>query len=401
MLMAIVNLKQAYAGTFDPNTLCQIANWRPIKSRNIMITTIVVNYKSHPLTIRAVHSVNGDMPNGQIIVVDNSEDTQEALALEAGLPEGVELYVSQQNIGFGRACNLAFEKAKHEWIFLLNPDASVLPGCLEKLQSFLISKPSVGAVSPLSYWDHACTWYLPPGQMPSPAIDFAVNLAMRFPKLGVKASVGFRAWALRRLRSNTATKLNMLSGGHIFLRRSAIAAAGGLFDNNIFMYFEDTDLCRRLKSAGYDLYLLPTAQAIHSWQCQPGKAHLSEASRRYYQQKHFPSSRWHVAQSFLERRFPVQLSPSVDLGVLTEPPRLKVPQGLQSGWILEGSPHPLMLPGAYLVGKGPTATFSQEVWPLLGEGNYWIQLSPANDLISPKEILRYSFRIPSLNGAVQ
>jgi GT2 family glycosyltransferase len=365
-----------------------------------MITTIIVNYKSHLLTIRAAHSVNGDMPNGQIIVVDNSEDAQEVIALEAGLPEGVELHVSRQNIGFGRACNFAFEKAKHEWIFLLNPDALVLPGCLEKLQSFLISKPSAGAVSPLSYWDHACTWYLPPGQMPSPAIDFAVNLAMRCPKLGVKASIGFRAWALRRLRNNKATKLNMLSGGHIFLRRSAIAAAGGLFDNNIFMYFEDTDLCRRLKSVGYGLYFLPTAQAIHSWQCQPGKAHLSEASRRYYLQKHFPRSRWHFAQSYLERRFPVQLSPSVDLGVLTEPPRLEVPQGLQSGWILEGSPHPLMLPAAYLVGKGPTATFSQEVWQLLGEGNYWIQLSPANDHISPKENLRYSFRIPSLTGAV-
>nr|WP_295781843.1 glycosyltransferase family 2 protein [Rhodoferax sp.] len=358
-----------------------------------MITTIVVNYKSHQLTLRAVQSVLADMPDGQVIVVDNSEDTQEVVSLEAGLPRGVDLYVSPQNVGFGRACNLALEGAKHEWIFLLNPDASVVPGCMEKLRLFLVLTPSAGAVSPLSYWDHACTWYLPPGQMPSPAIDFFVNLAMRFPRLGVKASVCFRAWALRCLRSATAKKLNMLSGGHVLLRRSAIAAARGLFDDKIFMYFEDTDLCRRLKKAGYGLYFLPTAQAIHSWQCQPGKAHLSEASHRYYLQKHFPKSRWHVAQRFLERRFPMRLASSVDLGVLTEPPKLDVPAELQAGWVLEGSPHPLMVPSAYLVGKGASATFSAEVWSFLGEGSYWIQLSPDKDCISPKDILRFSFRI--------
>ncbi|MES2947384.1 MAG: glycosyltransferase family 2 protein [Pseudomonadota bacterium] len=365
-----------------------------------MITTIVVNYKSHQLAIRAAQSVYADRPDGQIIVVDNSECPQEVMALEAGLPKGVELHVSPQNIGFGRACNAALEKAKHDWIFLLNPDASVLPGCLDKLQSFLESTPGAGAVSPLSYWDHACTWRLPPGQMPSPGVDFAVNLAMRFPSLGVKTSIGFRSWALTRLRSPTAKKLNMLSGGHVFLRKSAIAASGGLFDDNIFMYFEDTDLCRRLKSAGYGLHFLPSAQVIHSWQCQPSKAHLSETSHRYYLKKHFPKNRWPVAQGFLARHFPIRLPSSIDLGVLTDPPHIQVPAEWQSAWVLEGSPHPLMIPAAYLVGKGAVATFSAEVWALLGEGSYWIQLSPAKDQILPKEINRYAFRIPPMSSVV-
>ena len=361
-----------------------------------MITTIIVNYKSYLLAIQAVESVSTDMPNGQIIVVDNSEDVQEAILLKAGLPGGVELYVSQRNIGFGRACNFALEKAKNDWIFLLNPDATVIPGCLGKLQSFLISTPTAGAVSPLSYWDHACTWCLPPGQMPSPAMDFAVNLAMRFPGLGMKASIGFRSWALKRLRSTNAKRLNMLSGGHMLLRKSAITAAGGLFDDNIFMYFEDTDLCRRLKNAGYGLYLLPSAQAIHSWQCHPGKAHLSEASHRYYLNKHFPHSQWNIAQSFLNRYRQLRFPSSVDLGVLNEPPNLQIPHEWQSGWILEGSAHPLLIPAAYLIGKGSIATFSTEVWSFLGEGSYWIQLSPARNHISPKEIQRFTFRIPSM-----
>ena len=359
-----------------------------------MITTIIVNYKTHLLTLRAVHSVHADLPGGQIIVVDNSEDSAEAVALQTGLPAGVVLHVLPHNVGFGRACNLALNGAKHEWVFLLNPDAEVVSGCLAKLQAFLVSNPKAGAVSPMGYWDHAGTWRLPPGQMPSPAVDFLLSLAMRFPKMGAHASIGFRKWALQRLRGDSAQKVGMLSGGHVLLRRSAVTAAGGLFDDQIFMYFEDTDLCRRLKRVGYDLYILPSALAIHSWQCQPSKAHLAEASHRYYLQKHFSKSRWHIAQKFVERRFSVRLAPSVDLGVLTTPPILEVPLGLQAAWILEGSAHPLMIPSVYQAGAGATASFSQEVWPLLGEGSYWLQLSPARDHISPQDIVRFSFRIP-------
>ena len=358
-----------------------------------MITTAIVNYKSHALTIRAAQSVDSDLPNGQIIVVDNSEDANEAIALKTGLPKNATLYISKQNIGFGRACNLAFENAKHDWIFLLNPDATVLPGCLEKLHSFLVSKPTAGAVSPLCYWDQACTWCLPPGQMPSPAMDFALNLAMRFPALGIKTSIGFRAWALKRLRSGNAEKMNMLSGGHILLRKSTVVAAGGLFDDNIFMYFEDTDLCRRLKNTGHSLYMLNSAQAIHSWLCQPEKAQLSEASRRYYLKKHFPDDRWNKATSFLSRHFQVRLPSSIELGTIDNSPNLNVPEEWQSGWILEASAHPLMVPAAYLTGKGAVATLSEEVWSMMGTGNYWLQLSPAKKRISPKEIRRYSFRI--------
>ena len=357
-----------------------------------MITTAIVNYKSHALTIRAAQSVDADLPNGQIIVVDNSEDPNEAIALKAGLPKNATLYISKENIGFGRACNLAFGQAKHEYIFLLNPDATVLPGCLEKLHAFLVSTPTAGAVSPLCYWDQACTWCLPPGQMPSPAKDFALNLAMRFPVLGIKTSIGFRAWALKRLKSEKAEKMNMLSGGHMLLRKSAITAAGGLFDDNIFMYFEDTDLCRRLKSTGHVLYMLNSAQAIHSWQFQPEKAQLSEASHQYYLNKHFPNDWWHKATSFLSRHFPVRPPPSINLGTVNTPPGLKVPEEWQSGWILEASAHPLMVPAAYLTGEGPIATISAEVWSLIGTGNYWLQLSPAKIFIAPKEIERYSFR---------
>lgn len=358
-----------------------------------MITTIIVNYKTHALTIRAAQSVKIDDPYGQVVVVDNSEDSLEAAALRAGLPSGVDFYVSPKNVGFGKACNYAFSKAKHDFIFLLNPDAVVKSGCLQELQLFLETQPRFGAVSPCGYWDDACSWYLPPGQMPSPAMNFALSLSMRFPSLGQLVGKNFRKWALRKLTGVSDSKVRMLSGGHVLLKRSAIVAAGGLFDENFFMYFEDTDLCRRIHAAGYSLHLLATASVTHFWQCNPGKSRLGEASESYYIKKHFSKSQWHKVQRILERYLPMRLPPSIDIGVATSPPCIQVPEGWQSAWLMEGSPHPLMVPAVYSIGRGAVATFSDEVWCLLGEGNYWIQLSPMKDGKPQSECVRYTFRI--------
>lgn len=358
-----------------------------------MITSIIVNYRSSSLTIRSAQSVLNDFPSGQVIVIDNSEDPKEAEDLKSGLPPSVDLHISETNVGFGRACNLGFEYAKHEWIFLINPDAYVIPGCMETLMSFMISKPKAGAVSPLSYWDHERSWYLPPGQMPSPVVDFAMSLAMRFARLGLKSSLGFRSWALKKLQSKTATKMKMLSGGHMMLRRSAIEACCGLFDGNIFMYYEDTDLCRRLASMDFELYLLPTAEVTHSWQCAPSKGHLSEASHEYYTKKHFPNSPWSIAKKLVEQTRQVQLYQNTDLGILKTPPILDIPNSLQQGWILEASAHPLLIPAAYLFGKGPTATISEEIWSFLGAGQYWIQISPDKTNITSREIKRFTFQV--------
>lgn len=95
-----------------------------------MISVLIVNYFSFTLTVRAIRSVLSDQPSAQIIVVDNSDDAAEAISLSAILPGGVKLIVAQSNLGFGRACNLALNYSHGEWIFLLNPDAFVLPGFL-------------------------------------------------------------------------------------------------------------------------------------------------------------------------------------------------------------------------------------------------------------------------------
>ena len=341
-----------------------------------MVTTIIVNFRDHLLTARAAASVLADQPDAQVIVVDNSADAIEAHRLQAALPPQVTCLIAPENLGFGRGCNLGFLQARHEWILLLNPDAVVLQGCIATLMTFLEENPEAGAAAPLAYWDSEQAWLLPPAQLPTPATELMMAAAVRWPWLGRLISRRFRRWALSCVRSEVPVVQQMLSGGLVMLRRTAIIDAGGLFDPDFFMYFEDTDLCRRLQKAGFQLYLLPAAKAQHAWEAAPQKVSLSVPSRLLYFQKQFPGSLLSALLKYLERRgFPVRLPPDTDLGTVQTPPDFPVQPAIQGGWLLEISPQPLLVPALYCFGNGDRCRISEEVWVLLGPGDYWARLA--------------------------
>ena len=341
------------------------------------ISVIVINYFCHDLTVRAVTSVLADDPTAQAIVVDNSADLAESLALRENLPEGTECVIAPSNLGFGRACNLAFEHAEGEWILLLNPDAFVLPGCLGRLVDTLNRHPRVGAVSPVAQWDEAGSFLLPPGQMQTPAWEWLLSLGMRFPPLSRFLSKRFRAWALFCLQAKRPVSQRMLSGGHMLLRRQAITSIGELFDPGFFMYYEDTDLCRRLVASGFDLLLDPCARVVHEWRNDPGKNQFSADSRRLYLGKHFPCT-WMTdrRRMLMERLWPSRsVYPILDFGLCISPPIFDVPYQQTGQWLLEISPNPLFIPSAYCESHAAPCSIPPDIWGFLGAGRYWARVT--------------------------
>lgn len=344
-----------------------------------MISVLIVNYFCHELTARAVRSVLTDNPSTQVIVVDNSNDLTEATNLHKALADQAELVVAPINLGFGRACNLALEQAAGEWILLLNPDAFILSGCLQQLVNTLQHHPKAGAVSPVAQWDEAGAFLLPPGQMPSPGWEWMLAIGLRFPVFGRWLSMRFRSYALQCLYASRPIRQSMLSGGHMLLRRSAIDAVGGLFDPSFFMYYEDTDLCRRLAKAGFELLLDPKAKAVHQWRHDPTKSQFTEGSRLRYMRKHF-SSNWlldRLPQKF-EQSFPLKLSQFDDLGLCSSAPIFDLPAHQNGSWLLELSPHPLLIPAAYHRSASVPNCIPPSVWSLLGPGRYWARVSQPN-----------------------
>jgi len=253
------------------------------------IDIIIVNYNSANDTLTSVKSLT-PWTHGQIILVDNSEDDAEVERLSQALSSApsVQLLVAPKNLGFGRGCNLAFAQSTADFVFLLNPDAIIDEVNILCLVNALQQNQSYGAVSPLIYWDRSRRFLLPTAIPPTPSMSLTLALASRFKRVGKWWSQHY----LKKMRAAMASKIlfktPFLIGSVMLLRRSAVIAAGGLFDEDYFMFFEDSDLSLRLRRASFQLGVVPTAEAVHEYRQKDFKVPLMDESRHLYFKKNYP-----------------------------------------------------------------------------------------------------------------
>jgi GT2 family glycosyltransferase len=184
------------------------------------------------------------LPEGvAVVVVDNgsSDDTRERVARH-----GVTLLTPGCNLGFGTACNLGSDHLGTGDILLLNPDAAITAENLEVLQDALMEDPSLGVVGPLirdADGEIELSW----GADPSLKAEWMRKRAHSQPVGG----------------ATLAGSVDWVTGGCCLIRREAWEAVGG-FDERYFLYFEDLDLCRRIRQAGFGVRIEPRATAMHA-----------------------------------------------------------------------------------------------------------------------------------------
>jgi N-acetylglucosaminyl-diphospho-decaprenol L-rhamnosyltransferase len=232
------------------------------------IAVIIVNYGTAELTIDAVESVRALDHGGrrvEIHVVDNASPEGDAAFLaEAHLSRGwggtVTLHLEAENHGFGRGNNivlraLAARENPPMAVFLLNPDARLENEALDILSTFFETHPKAGAAG--------CAIFHPDGT--------AATAAFRFPTLWSEleraANFGPVTRLLRRYRTALPPDLPMqpvdwVAGAAVLLRWRALEKAG-FFDPAYFLYFEEVDLMRALKCAGWETWYVPEARAVH------------------------------------------------------------------------------------------------------------------------------------------
>ena len=318
----------------------------------------------------------------KIIVVENTGESAEADYLQAHLSPEVTLIVNSSNVGFGCACNQAFERFGGEHILLLNPDAELLPGALASMQRILCSARRVGAVGPYVYWDDSRSFILPPSYPPT---LFLLGPALAPWDVGTFIKRMLSAWwrrhAVKVWCSRKPLTVNNLSGGHVLLKREAVLKAGGLFDPGFFLYFEDTDLFVRLRNAGYVLMADPGAFAVHHYDgC--GDADDTEAKRALMVESHLRFIKKHCRgwkpglikiMGWLKRSTEPDpfLSKPADFSSLFS---IKVPVSIQDEWLFEFGPNPDFIPAIGRFGKGPRMSFPKECWEMMAPGRYYGRL---------------------------
>src|SRR3990167_7043786 len=93
----------------------------------------------------------------------------------------------------------------------------------------------------------------------------------------------------KRMASGRVVNVSFVAGSVLMLRRGSALAAGGLFDPDYFMFFEDADLSIRLRRAGYELAIVTAVSAVHEYRHKAYKAALMQQSQAKYFGKHFPT----------------------------------------------------------------------------------------------------------------
>jgi GT2 family glycosyltransferase len=163
-----------------------------------------------------------------------------------------------RNLGFAAGNNLAFKEAQGEYVMLVNPDLTVFSGEVEKLIAFADEKNDVGIIGPLvenpnGTRQESCTRF--------PSVFMPVY---RRTMLG-KTSFGKRAidsYLMRDLSHDAPHEVDAVYGAAMLIRKPVLDAVGH-FDEQFFMYYEDVDLCRRVKNAGHRVMYAPVARFVH------------------------------------------------------------------------------------------------------------------------------------------
>jgi GT2 family glycosyltransferase len=226
--------------------------------RALELSIIVVSYNTRQhleRCLRALAAASADLET-QVIVVDNASRDGSVEMLRHDFP-AVTVIANRDNVGFARGCNAGLAAAEGRFLLLLNSDTVPAPGSLSALVRYARAYPRAGAVGPrLRAADgspaRSC-FHFP--SLTRPYLNIAAVRRLVGDRFGLPY-----AWDHPCLRDGGV--VDWLSGACMLLRRDALAAAGVL-DERYFMYFEDTDLCRRLWRAGWQVVFWPAVEVIH------------------------------------------------------------------------------------------------------------------------------------------
>lgn len=219
------------------------------------ISIIIVNWNTADLTIQCLESLYQNPPQADFDVwlVDNASHDDSVVRIREHFPQ-VHLIESPENLGFGRANNLAIQQSSGRYVELLNSDTIVLPGAMQMLYNFMESHPEACASGSL--------YYNPDYSLQSSCAPFPTLLREFWRLLLLDSFMSVGTYNMRGWRQDQSRKVDILQGASLFLRRSALEQVG-TFDPDYFMYTEEFDLCYRLAQAGWSLYWVPQSRIVH------------------------------------------------------------------------------------------------------------------------------------------
>lgn len=267
------------------------------------LSVLFVNFNSWRFCVAAVRSLerfppkaeDGSPLNYEVIVVDNCSPIGDAAAeaeLEAMLPvyDG-RLIRHDRNGGYSEGMNLAYAKSKGSYVLICNPDLLFTENCISSLYRALKVDSNIGAAAPIGFLDEAMEACLPPNILPTVGDLCSLALASLSPRLARRYTARRTRRALTVWHASADVDLDMLSGCCFMMRRSLIEQIG-LFDDRFPLYFEDTDLSRRIFKAGNRIVQIAGSKVIHFYN-RSGQTDNRQTMERYWVSRRRYYEKWY------------------------------------------------------------------------------------------------------------
>jgi GT2 family glycosyltransferase len=249
------------------------------------IDVAIVNYNTREHLRACLATVQPEAP-AKIIVVDNASSDGSVEMVRAEYPNVV-LYANDTNPGYGTAANQAIVNCCAKYVLLLNSDTRLQAGALQALSDYLDSHQRAAIVGPrLEYMDGRLQISCRP--FPTPLITFLevsqlTRLIRHIPFLQ-------EHHVLACLHTH-ARVVPWVKGAALAIRREAFETVGG-FDSSFFLYFEETELCYRLSTAGWEIHFAPVTTVLHEANASTKQKRVEMmvqnfvALKQYYQLHH-------------------------------------------------------------------------------------------------------------------
>lgn len=185
----------------------------------------------------------------EIIVVDNASTDDSCSMLANSFPD-IQLIKNVENVGFGKANNQAVNKAKGDYVLILNPDTMLSETTLSEMLTFAEQQENFGAAG-LHFIDGTGS-YLPESKRNFPDLKVA----------GAKLLGFSNHYYANQMDKKAVGPIDVLTGAFMFVKKEVYTKIHG-FDEDFFMYGEDIDLSYRILKAGYQNFYVGTSKILH------------------------------------------------------------------------------------------------------------------------------------------
>ena len=223
------------------------------------LSIIIVNWNTRQLLDGCLASIYGETKNinFEIFVVDNASSDGSAEMIKEKYP-AINLIINKKNCGFAAANNQAIKEAQGKYILILNSDTIILDGALNKLLDVLRSRPEVGILGAKTLNKDRT---IQKTARRDPTLLTQLFLPSKIKKL-FQNWRPFKEYYFDDFDYEKETFVPQLQGSFLLVKKEVFDKIGP-FDEKFFIWFEEVDLCKRAKAAGWQVWYTAEAEIIH------------------------------------------------------------------------------------------------------------------------------------------